>query len=69
MNKENEDTDAAERPTVGSGVEVRFYFDLSDTNPYNTTYAAGAPVPDGGWTKMVELDEVGIEMVPEPMTF
>jgi len=60
---------AGERPVVNTRVEVRFYFDLSETEPYSTTYEAGAPVPGGGWSEMVELDEVRIEMVPEPMTF
>ena len=58
-------TDTGERPTANIGVEVRFYFDLSKTQPYGTTYVSGAPVP----SKMVELDEVGLEMVPQPMTF
>jgi hypothetical protein len=64
------------RPTVATGVEVRCYFDLSQTHPYNFTYddasdtdqTTGAPAADG-WEKMVELDEVMIEMAPNLLTF
>jgi hypothetical protein len=70
-------TATGDRPTVDAQVEVRFYFDLSYTDPYNTTFAkdptvvpgGGAPVANGGWSNMAELDTVGIEMVPEPITF
>jgi hypothetical protein len=68
-----------EHPTIPARVEVRFYFDLSfvtplapDTfdSPYRFSYdAVTDTVQQDGWETMMELDTVGIEMVPEPTTF
>jgi hypothetical protein len=69
------------RTPVTTSVEVRFYFDLSETHAYKSGYDTDGPggpdtdpltgtvLPDEGWDNMVELDEVGIEMVPQQMTF
>lgn len=62
-------TATGDYPTASTGVEVRFYFDLGDTHPYNCDFAGGPPYADRGWSNMVELDEVVIEMVPRPMSF
>ena len=65
-------TTSGERPTVNSSVEVRFYFDLGDTHAYNKWLDLTDPlnpVVRDGWSNMVELDEVVIEMVPRPMSF
>jgi len=58
-------------PTATSKVEVRFYFDLGETHPFNTGYdsVAGNPVPNAGWTNMIEIDEVTLEMLPESVTY
>ena len=47
---------AGEHPQVSSHVEIRVYFDLSGTNAF-----------DSG--DCIELDAIGIEMVPQPQTF
>ncbi|KPK62422.1 MAG: hypothetical protein AMK73_06095, partial [Planctomycetes bacterium SM23_32] len=68
------------KPRVNSKVEVRFLFDLGQTHPYNTGVSDGSgpplasglqklPDPGAGWTNMVEVDEVGVEMLAEPQTF
>jgi hypothetical protein len=70
-----------DREQVNTSVEVRFYFDLSETHAYmagydtdgpggpDTDQLTGSVLPAEGWEDMIELDEVGIEMVPQQMTF
>jgi len=54
------------RPVAGAqGVEVRFYFDLSETHPYRFEYVPGTGVQANGWARVPELDVIGVEMVPE----
>lgn len=62
-------TATGDHPTVNTTVEVRFYFDLGDTSAYNFSYDPALGPQQTGWTNMVELDEVVIEMVPRPMSF
>jgi hypothetical protein len=59
------------RPQTQTGnVEVRFYYDLSQTKPYNFSYdSATDTVDDDGWKQMIQLDKVGIEMVPQRAQF
>jgi hypothetical protein len=59
---------------VAATVEVRFYFDLGSTHAYNTTLdlsggAPGVPTPNAGWSDMVQVDHVEVDMVPTPMAF
>jgi hypothetical protein len=67
-------------PNVTSKVEVRFLFDLGGTSAYNTVGrldSGGQPFgtfqvfPDAGdgWLNMVEVDEVGVEILTDPQTF
>ena len=58
---------AGAQPMANTNVEVRVYFDLSETNVYNHTYSGGAVVSQP--SKPLELDSLGLELVPKPATF
>jgi hypothetical protein len=55
------------RPDVNK-VEARFYFDLGDSHAYNVD-ADTAMSLSAGWSNMVELDVIAIQMVPESVTY
>jgi len=57
-------------PIVSGSAQVRFYFDLGDASVYRHSYdTVNDVVEQEGWVNMIELDTVGVEMVPESETF
>jgi hypothetical protein len=55
------------QPVAVTDVEVRVYFDLSGSNVYNHYYAG--TVKSDKASKPLELDSLGLELVPKPATF
>jgi len=59
------------RPTIpAGGVEIRLYLDIGESSAYNTGYdATTSTVTPAGEYKMLEVDTVGVELVPKSMKY
>ncbi|MFO7957482.1 MAG: hypothetical protein R6X33_10345 [Candidatus Brocadiia bacterium] len=59
------------RPSIpAGGVELRFYLDIGESTAYRHSYdPTGDTVTPDGEYRMLQVDTVGVELVPESMTY